>query len=323
MKRVVLSALVFGLVGWLVSPVMAQEKIAPPAPPVAAVPAQPCIERTYTCYKPVVKERMITEVVCRLVPKEEKYTCTVYVPVWKDVKRLESYCVPVMRTVESVCTVLVPVTVQEKRVVRECSLIQKEVDYPCTVMVPKTYQEKRVICCPEIQRKLVEEIVPVCKLVRVECKDACGNCYTTCQRVMETQKVTREVCVRVMTTKEVMVNVVRCEPQTRIAKKIVCTPVYTDKVILCNVTKCVPTQQKVKSTVCELVAKQREVVCKVMECVPQPQTGTRTIYTTVQETVTRKVLCTEMVPFTQVVRIPVCDSCCTSCYTPRCRSCCR
>ena len=314
MKQVVLSALVFGVVGMLTSAVSAQptEKIAPPA-----VPAQQFCERTYTCYKPVAVEREIKQVICKLVPREEKYTCTVYVPVWKDVKRTETYCVPVQKEVVYTCNVMVPVTTQEKRTVRECSMIQKEVDYKCTVMVPRTVQEKRVVCYPEIQRKLIEEVVPVCKLVRVECTDACGNCYTTCQRVMENQKVTREVCVPILKTKEVMVNVVVCEPQVRIAKKIVCQPVYTDKVVLVNVTKCVAEARTVKGTVCEMVPKTREVVCKVMSCVPEQRTGSRTVYSTVQETVTRKVMCTEMVPFTQVERIPIiCGGCSDYCASP-------
>jgi hypothetical protein len=331
MKHLVLTTAVIGLFGWAVADSQACHRrgscggaeacgsapcetvVAAPAAPAAPVAPQ-YVEQKVTTYKCVQKEREVQEVVCRMVPREEKYNYTVMVPVTKQETRKETYYRSVPKQVEYTATVMVPVTTQEKRKVTECQMTHKEVEFKYTVMVPKTTQEKRTVSYCEIERRQQEVTVPVCRTVQVQCQDECGNCYTRCQRVVEHQKVMREICVPVHKTKEVMVNVTVCEAQERVGKRTVCQPVMTEKEILVNVTRCQAEQRKFTKTVCEMVAETRDVTYNVTSCEAQQRTGTRTVYDTKHETVTRKVLYNEMVPETTTVRVPVsqcveaCDS---------------
>src|SRR5687767_875962 len=52
-----------------------------PAPECVTVAATPqYVERVVTRYRHITKEREVTDVVCRMIPREEKYTYTVSVP---------------------------------------------------------------------------------------------------------------------------------------------------------------------------------------------------------------------------------------------------
>src|SRR5205807_1256015 len=90
--------------------------------------------------------------------------------------------------------VYVPVTKQEKRKITRYNVVRKEVDVMYTVLVPKTYQETRKVNYYEIETKMVKEVVPVCRRVRVQTVDECGRCCYTYQTVNENVEVTR--CVR-------------------------------------------------------------------------------------------------------------------------------
>lgn len=321
MKQLVFTALAVGVLGWAVMDADACHRRAgccapescgsapcavvesQPAP--APAPAPQFVEQQVTRYKCVTKEKDVQEVVSRLVPREEKYNYTVMVPVTTQQKRTETCYKPVQKQVEYTCTVMVPVTTQEKRTVTECQLVSKEVEYKYTVMVPKTVQEKRTVTYCEMERRLQECVVPVCRVVQVQCTDACGNCYTTCQRVVENQKVTREICVPVTKTKEVLVNVTVCEAQERVGKRTVCERVMSQREVLVNVVTCQAQARKMTRTVCEMVPETREVLVNVVTCQAEQRVGTRTVYECKQETVTRKVTYTEMVPETVTVRVPV------------------
>jgi hypothetical protein len=85
------------------------------APACAPAPAPQYVDRVVTKYKQEMVEQEVT--VCRMVQKEEKYTCTV----------------------------MVPKTVQEQRTITVCKTVQEQVPYTCTVMVPKTVQDQRTI----------------------------------------------------------------------------------------------------------------------------------------------------------------------------------
>jgi len=287
-----------------------------PAPQPPTGQPGPSVAQCYyerICYRPVLKEREIQEVVYRMVPREEKYTCTVFVPVMRDVKRTQTYFVPVMKPVEYMTTIYVPVTVQEKRRITECNMVEEVIDVKYTQFVPKTVQQKRLVYYTEVERRLVEQMVPVCRQVMVPVTDQCGNCTYVCKPVFTNEKVTREICVPIVKSREVVCDVVVCEPVERLGKRTICKPVFTEKEVLVNVTRCEARQQKVSSTVCEMVPQTREVVCKVMDCEARQQTGVRTIMDCVPQTVTRKIQCVEMVPFTE--RIPyVVTSCCRPCW---------
>lgn len=327
MKHLALTSVVFALLGWVTLDSQASHRRGSCGGSEACGPA-PCapvapqyVEQQVTRYKCVQKERDVQMVINRLVPREEKYTYTVMVPVTREVSRTETCYKPVHKQVEYTCTVMVPVTTQEKRTITRCQIVQKEVDATYTVMVPKTVQQKRTITYCELERRLQEVTVPVCRTIQVQCQDQCGNCYTACQRVVEYQKVTREVCVPIHKSKEVLVNVTVCEPQVRSCKKIVCHPVTTQTEVVCNVVRCVPQQQKMTRTVCEMVPETRQVVCNVTTCQAEQRTGTRTVYECRAETVTRKCFYNEMVPYTETIRVLVCNSC-VSCGGGH-RGCCR
>lgn len=286
----------------------------PEPAPVAPQPlAQQYYERVVTCYKPVCTEREIKTIVTKMVPREVKYTCIVMVPVIKDVKRTETYWESVPKPVEYTTTVYKPVVMKEKQVVTECTMVKEVVDVKYTELVPKMTKVKKTVHYTELQPTIVEQTIPVCKTVQVPVKDCCGNTYFVCQQVVTCEKVKREVCVPVTKTKEVLCDVVMCEPQEKVKKVTMTKPVYTNKDIIVEVTRCVAESVKVKGTVCELVPKTREVMCKVKECVPVEKTGVRTVMDCVPTEVTRKVQCVEMRPFTYVERIPIVN-CCRPCW---------
>ena len=74
--------------------------------------------------------------------------------------------------------------------------VSKEVDYTYFVSVPHTHKKIVKQTVYECQTCMVEDTVPVCRLVRQQHVDECGRCYTTCERVTEMQKVTRCVVDR-------------------------------------------------------------------------------------------------------------------------------
>ena len=288
------------------------EEIKPPKMAPVAPVAGPC-EQIITCYKPVYTERKVEVVVNKLVPRQENYTCTVYKTVLNDVKRLETFYVTEEKPVEYFTTIVVPVTTKEKRTIKECSFVNETVPYTYTVLVPVTEPQTRTVCFTELTKKLVETTVPVCKIVPVQAVDCCGNCYQVCQRVVTSEKVVREVCVPVIKTKQVTVNVTRCVPVPKEGTKVICKPVYTEKVVEVLVTKCVAESKKVTGTTCVLVPKTREVTCKVTSCVPVQENRVRTVYDCKPELVVRTVRVCEMVPYQ--IKVPVVVApCCNPCW---------
>lgn len=223
---------------------------AAPAP----AKAEPKYEnRVVTKYKTVTKEKEIDVCVNKMVAK--------------DVKR----------------TVMVPVTVKEKRTVIECVPNWKEVECKYTEMVPRVIKEKVKQTCIERRRKEIEEVVPVCRLVRTQCVDDCGRCYTKCERVTENVKVKRCVIECVPVVREVEVCRTVCDRVERTAKRKVCEYVRQEKVI----------------DVCVIRCEAQERVCKVWECV--------------RTTEKRKVSYCECVAYEENVRVLVTPACETGC----------
>lgn len=219
--------------------------------PACEAPPPKMKEVQVTCYKPVWKEKEVTEVVCRMVPKQEKCTYTVMVPKFQDVTK--------------------KVTVMECRT--------KEVETTCTVLVPKVYPEKRTVSYCDWETKTVTEKVPVCRLVPVKCVDSCGRCCTKWERVTEIHEVTRCVRTPIHKTKEIVVNVVKCEPETR----------------------------KVKKMVCESVPVTKEVTCRVCTYEKEERVGVRCTYECQKDTVKRTVKYCEMQPYTKTIQVPECQ----------------
>src|SRR5262249_5905189 len=164
------------------------------APCEVAVPAPPkMVERTITRYRPEWKEQEVTVNVCKMVPREEKFTYAV----------------------------MVPVTKQENRKVTTYQRVSREVEYQYTVLVPRPYQEKRVVNYCEYETKIVKQTVPVCRTVCVPVVDECGNCCYTRQTVTENVEVARCVRTPIYKTREVMVNLMKCETEARVGKRCV------------------------------------------------------------------------------------------------------
>lgn len=159
------------------------------------------VEQKVTRYKQVMVEKEITEVVCKRVTREEKYTYTVMV----------SKCVP--QTV-------------------------KQTTYKCVT-------------------ENVNVVVPVRKVVCVTCTDECGRCYTQRQCITENVNCVRTVVKRVPVVQDVVVNTVVCEAQKR--------------------------------------------------------EGTRLVCEIVRENVKRKVQVCQLQPYTETIRVAVCNTTCNSC----------
>jgi hypothetical protein len=233
------------------APCAAPCEVAQPAP-------VKMVERQVTRYRPEWKEQEVTVNVCKIVPREEKYTYSVSVPITK----------------------------QETRKVTTYQRTTREVEYNYTVLVPKTYQEKRTVTYCEMETKMVKETVPVCRMVAVQTVDECGRCCVTCRPVTENVEVTRCVRTPVYKTKDVMVNLVKCESQARVGKKCV--------------VDCVPVVKDVTVNVCSYERQER--------------TGVRTVCDYKTEAVKRMVKTCTMVPYTETIRVPECPvSSCASC----------
>jgi hypothetical protein len=280
-----------------------------PCPPVVVhAPAPRYEDRIVTRYRPVTKEREVTEVISRMVPKEEKFSYTVMVPVTRQEKRVETCYVPQHREVEYKYTVLVPHTVKETRRVAYFVPVSKEVEYTYAVLVPHVHKKIVKQTFTECRTRLVEDTVPVCRLVRRQHVDECGRCYTTCERVTEMHKVTRRVVDHVPVTRDVEVCEVTCKREERRGTRTVCEMVRREKdVEVCRV-ECRPEQRVGKRTICEAVPQKREVVVNVCDYQRQERTGVRTVHVCVPEKVTRKVQYCEMVPYQETVRVMICDT---------------
>lgn len=236
---------------------------APCAPVVAPAPA-PVQYRdvTVTKYKQVMVEKQIVELVCKTITKEVPYTY-------------------------NVCT---PVVTPTKKLVNVCKIVTKEVPYTYTVMVPRTVQEKVLCTTYQCITEVVTKQVPVCKIVRVPCVDACGNCTYVCQRVTEMQTVSCNVVKRV--------------------------PVQTERIV--NKTICEPVLQKGTKMVCEYVTVQQEVTVNVCTYKTDVVTAKRLVCEVVTEKVARKVQVCQVTPYTETIRVPVEVPCATTSCSEGC-----
>jgi hypothetical protein len=228
---------------------------APCAAPVVA-PAPQFTEQKVTCYKPVMVEKVIDVVVCKTVMKDVPFTYSV--------------CVPVMKP--------------EVRKVTTCISVPKEVEFTYTVMIPSTVSKVVKVTTYECKTEMVTEMRQVCKLVPVTCTDACGCCYTRCERVMVDVPCTRCVVTRIPIVKDVTVNEIVCTPEVRKGKK----------------------------TVCELVTQVKDVTVNVCTYVTEQRQGVKKVCELVKEMTKQKVQVCTMVPYETTVRVPVCTTCSTS-----------
>src|SRR5205085_3509732 len=95
------------------------------------------------------------------------------------------------------------------------------------------------------------ETVPVCRSVCVPVVDECGRCCYTMQRVTENVEVTRCVRTPIYKTKEVMVNLVKCETEARVGKRCVVDVVPVVKDVVVNVCSLVRQEKVGVRTVCD------------------------------------------------------------------------
>lgn len=225
--------------------------------------AEPCapapvtyVEQKVTRYKSVMVEKDIEVVVCKQVAREEKFTYNVQVPVTKQEVRKYTVSVPKPR----------------------------EEEFTYNVMVPKTVSRKVNVTTYNCVTETVVDTVPVCRIVRVPYTDECGHCCFRCERVTENVQVNRYVVKHVPVTREVVVNEVVCETQTRVGKRVVC----------------------------DWVQEAREATVNVCNWVTETREGTRTVCDLVTEKVTRKVQVCQLQPYEETIRVPV-QSCVSDC----------
>lgn len=234
---------------------------APPAPP----PAPKYEERKVTRYRPVIKEKEVEVCVMRVVEKE--------------VKR----------------TVMVPVVTKEKRNVTECVPTFKDVEHKYVEMVPRLVKEKVKQTIMERHTKEIEEVVPVCRIVRKTVTDDCGRCSTVCERVTENVKVKRCVVECVPVVREVEVCRTVCDRVEKVGVRKVCEMQRVEKVVEVSVVHCEP----------------QERLFKRFECVP----GTEK----------RRIQYCEMEAYEDTIRVCVsgCDTGCSQrrCFGHRCGGC--
>ena len=280
---------------------------APCAPAAAPAPVQ-YETRMVTRYKPVMKERIVEDVVSRMVPRDEKYTYTCMVPVHSQEKRTVTCYEMVRREVDQKITVMVPTTVKEKRKVIECDRITKQVEYKYYEMVPRQVKEKVKQTVYDRRVKEVEETVPVCRVVRHQHVDECGRCYTTCERVTEMQKVKHCVVECVPTVREVEVCRTVCDRVERVGKRTVCEYIPREREIEVCAIRCEAQERIVKRCIVEAVPQKREVLVNVCHYKAEKRDGVRRVYDCVRENVKRKVQYCEMVPYQEEIRVPVCPT---------------
>ena len=269
-------------------------------------------DRVVTRYKCVTKERVVDEVVSRMVPHEEKYTYTVMVPVPTQEKRTVTHYTPQRREVDVKYTHMVPSTVKEVRRMAHFVPVTKVVDYTYFVSIPHTHKKIVKQTVYECQTRTVEDTVPVCRLVRREHVDECGRCYTTCERVTEMQKVTRCVVDRVPVTRDVETCETTYTREERKGQKTVCDVERRERDVEVCVVRYTPEERICKRTICEYVPHQREILVNVCHYRSEERTGVRTVYTCVKDTVKRTVAYTEMVPYQETIRVAVGGGCHTS-----------
>jgi hypothetical protein len=233
-----------------------------PVAPVAPAPVQ-YVEQKVTRYKQVFTEKLVDVVVCKPVTRQENFVYEVRVPVMTPQKRQVTVYTSVQKQVPYTYSVCVPVTVAEKRMQTFFTSVQKEVAYNYTAMVPKTVQKTIKVTSYQCVTENVTEMRQVCRLVRVQCVDACGNCVTSCQRVTETVPVTRCVVKRIPTVQDVVVNQTICEAVPMTGKKIVCELVPNTREVVVNVCRIEMKQMTGTRTVCEMVPSVQEVVVNV------------------------------------------------------------
>src|SRR5437762_8836229 len=100
---------------------------APCAAPCEAPAPVKMVERQVTRYRQEWKEQEVTVNVCKMVPREEKFSYAVYVPVTRE----------------------------EKRNVTTYECVTRQVEYKYNVMVPHTHQEKKTVSYCEYEVKMV------------------------------------------------------------------------------------------------------------------------------------------------------------------------
>ena len=277
---------------------VAPDFCAPAAPQFAAVQV--------TRYQPQMVEQEITEVVTRLIPKQENFTYTVQVPVVRPVKQTVTTYRTVQNEVAVPVTVMVPVTDHVKQTVTTYKHVQKPITVPVTTFTHQTVARKVMQTTFQCVPTPVTHQVPVCRIVHVPCVDPCTGCvHYTCQRVVDMQTVTHTVNKMVPTTQEVTVNEVVCVPVTQNVQRMVTECVPVPQEVTVPVTRMVAQQQTVKRLVCQVVPQAQEVTVNVCTYEAQQQQGTRTTYTQVQEPVKRRVQVCQMVPVTTTEQVAV------------------
>ena len=276
-------------------------------------PAPQFVEQKVTAYRCVQKEREVEVTINRMVPREvdHKYTVLelVSAPVKQKVTRFE--CFPVEKTYTQ--TVMEMRTVEEKRKVVECEKIMKEVVYKYIEMVPSLVKEKKLVTTWKCDKKVVEEIVPVCRKVLVRCEpDPCAGCLAAClprfkvETVVEHKKVCRTVTTRTPVVTEVECVVRKCTPVERTGKRMVCELKPTEKIITVPVCKAFPVEKTFKCTVMDRKPITEEVTVNVCKTVAVEKICKKTVYDCVPTKQKVKQCYTEMVPYETVVRVPVC-----------------
>ncbi len=310
------------------------------------------VDEPYTYYElvPVVTPQKRTETVHKMVTKEVPYKYTVMQQVMEPVKKTVTTYKVVSKQVPYKYTVMQQVVEPVKRTVTTHKVVHKQVPYTYTVMQQVVEPVKRVVTTYQCVPKTVVEHVSSCHMVASVCCDPCtGCCISVCRPVMTTCAVQRVIMESVPVQHEVTEHVCRLVPVQKEGVRTVCETVPVTQEVTVNVCKLVPVEKEGVRTVQETVPVTQEVTVNVCKLVPVEKTGTRLVCETIPETreytvnvttynrvekqgVRKRLVCEwveevvpvtqtycEMVPYTHVINVPVCQPapvCCDPCYTP-------
>jgi hypothetical protein len=269
-----------------------------------ATSAAQFLERQVTCYRQQMVEKTVTVPVTKSVPVQENYNYTVSVPVTRQVKQMQTVYVQQQKEVMVPVKVCETVTVNETQTVTEYENVTKEIEVLQTKFVPECVDRLVLANCVQAVKKCATFGTAASPPPTGPCSSSCGS--NLCNYVPPPVSLYTSTCTEyLVTTKEVTIKQTILKPVTESIKTTVCEVVAKQKQVTVPVCKTIEKEQLIKKIVCESVPTQQEVLVNVCTTETRQETGTRTVYRTVTENVTQKVMTCQMVPYTTTVRVPV------------------
>ena len=245
-------------------------------------PSVSYVEKQITCYRPVMKEKVVDVTVPEPVYTKQMVPQTTY--------HCQTSMVPVtyMTLERHVEQVTKPVTIYH---------CEKEM-VPCTytVMVPHVTPTQKTITTYRTEYHTVTVQVPVCRVVRVPVYDPCTCCCRiVCTTVTEVVPCNRVVCNRIPEQHTVTVNACTYVPEQRQGMRCQTKVIPETRNVTCDVVRCVAVPQQCMRPITTMVPETKQV--EVTVCSFKPKVVQQTVH-----------YC-EMQPYTTTVRVPVYSGC--------------